>query len=81
MAKGEILYIEDNFLNRRIVLKILERQNYILHEAEDGLEGYQRIKKLKPKMVLLDITLPVMESDEVGAPLHHLPVRSVRIHV
>jgi len=66
MAKGEILYIEDNFLNRRIVRKILERQDYVLHEAEDGLDGYEQLKKLKPKVVLLDITLPGMDGLEIA---------------
>ena len=66
MAKGEILYIEDNFHNRRIVRKILERQDYVLYDAEDGLEGYNRLKELMPKVVLLDISLPTMDGIEIA---------------
>lgn len=66
MSKGEILYIEDNFHNRRIVRKILERQEYILYDAEDGLEGYNRLKELMPKVVLLDISLPTMDGIEIA---------------
>lgn len=66
MAKGEILYIEDNFHNRRIVRKILERQDYVIYDAEDGLEGYNRLKELMPKVVLLDISLPTMDGIEIA---------------
>jgi len=66
MSKGEILYIEDNFHNRRIVRKILERQDYVLYDAEDGLEGYQRLQELMPKVVLLDISLPSMDGIEIA---------------
>lgn len=66
MAKGEILYIEDNFHNRRIVRKILERQDYVIYDAEDGLEGYNQLKELMPKVVLLDISLPTMDGIEIA---------------
>jgi CheY-like chemotaxis protein len=66
MSNREILYIEDNFHNRRIVRKILERQGYTLHEREDGLEGYEFLKELKPGVVLLDISLPSMDGMEIA---------------
>jgi CheY-like chemotaxis protein len=66
MSDKEILYIEDNFHNRRIVRKILERQGYTLHEREDGLEGYEFLKELKPGVVLLDISLPSMDGMEIA---------------
>ena len=66
MSNREILYIEDNFHNRRIVRKILERQGYTLHEREDGLEGYEFLKELKPGIVLLDISLPTMDGMEIA---------------
>jgi CheY-like chemotaxis protein len=66
MSDKEILYIEDNFHNRRIVRKILERQGYTLHEREDGLQGYEFLKELKPGVVLLDISLPSMDGMEIA---------------
>jgi CheY-like chemotaxis protein len=66
MTNTDILYIEDNFHNRRIVRKILERQGYTLHECEDGLEGYEMLKSMKPGIVLLDISLPSMDGMEIA---------------
>ncbi|MBN1873052.1 MAG: response regulator [Anaerolineae bacterium] len=53
-----ILYIEDNFHNRRIVNKVLSSHGYTVMEAVDGLEGWDRVQVLRPPLVLLDISLP-----------------------
>lgn len=80
MAEKQVLYIEDNFHNRRLVRKILESQGYSLIEAEDGQAGLDKVREVKPPLVLLDITLPKMDGLEVlshirsEAELSHTPV-------
>jgi CheY-like chemotaxis protein len=66
MTENHILHIEDNFHNRRIVRKILEKQGYILHEAADGIIGFNMIQEFNPPMVLLDISLPGMDGIEIA---------------
>jgi CheY-like chemotaxis protein len=66
MTEKHILHIEDNFHNRRIVRKILEKQGYLLHEAADGVIGFNMIQEMKPPMVLLDISLPGMDGIEIA---------------
>ena len=44
MTEKHILHIEDNFHNRRIVRKILEKQGYVLHEAADGIIWFNMIR-------------------------------------
>ena len=66
MKTRKLLYIEDNFHNRRIVRKIMERQGYEIHEAEDGMVGFQMIEEMKPPLVLLDISLPGMDGIEIA---------------
>lgn len=66
MADKSILYIEDNFHNRRIVRKILEKQGYTINEADDGIKGFEILKKDKPPLVLLDISLPGMDGIEIA---------------
>jgi CheY-like chemotaxis protein len=65
MEQKIVLYIEDNFHNRRIVRKILQSQGYSLIEAEDGISGLAMVQELKPPLVLLDIGLPGMDGLEV----------------
>ena len=66
MFDNRILHIEDNFHNRRIVRKILEKQGYVLHEAADGIIGFNMIKEFTPPVVLLDISLPGMDGIEIA---------------
>ncbi len=70
--KGEILLVEDSLNTQTIVRKILELQGYSLETASDGISGFRKIEEIKPKMVLLDISLPEMDGMEVS--------RRVRAH-
>ncbi|MBN2499618.1 MAG: response regulator [Anaerolineales bacterium] len=66
MKDKAILYIEDNFHNRRIVRKILTVNGYSVVEADDGILGLEMIRELKPPLVLLDIALPGMDGMEIA---------------
>lgn len=65
MEFKEIVYVEDNYHNRRLVRRILESQGYVLIEAQDGEAGLATIRDVKPPLVLLDIGLPQMDGLEV----------------
>ncbi len=67
MQEKTVLYIEDNFHNRRIVRKVLQSQGYTVVEAEDGLTGLAMVRELTPPLILLDIGLPGMDGLEVVA--------------
>lgn len=62
-----ILYIEDNYHNRRIVQKILGTRGYEVVVAEDGLVGWEMVRERKPPLLLLDISLPGMDGLEIAA--------------
>lgn len=65
--KGPVLYIEDNFHNRRLVGKILASRGIRVVEAEDGLTGLRLLRQERPAVVLLDISLPDIDGLEVLA--------------
>lgn len=69
---GEILLVEDSHNTQTIVRKILELQGYSLETASDGISGLRKIEEIKPRLVLLDISLPEMDGMEVS--------RRVRAH-
>ncbi|MBU3822432.1 sigma-54 dependent transcriptional regulator [Flavobacteriaceae bacterium XHP0103] len=63
----KILIIEDEAAIRRVLLKILseESETYQVEEAEDGLEGVDKIKNDDYDLVLCDIKMPKMDGVEV----------------
>jgi len=65
MEQKTVLYIEDNYHNRRIVRKILQSRGYNVVEAEDGASGLEMVEELHPPLILLDIGLPGMDGLEV----------------
>jgi CheY-like chemotaxis protein len=65
MQDKKILYIEDNYHNRRVVRKILQSKGYWVIEAETGEDGLAMLDKLKTPLVLLDIGLPGIDGLEV----------------
>lgn len=69
MNEPTVLYIEDNYLNRRLVRKILEAHGYHVVEAEDGRSGFEMVPTLRPHLILLDIGLPGMDGLEIVARL------------
>lgn len=83
MTNRFILYIEDNFHNRRIVNKVLSAKGIRVVEAEDGEKGLEMVRDLIPPLVLLDITLPGIDGIEVvkrvkaDDTLRHIPVIAV----
>ena len=65
MAK--ILIIEDEAAIRRVLKNILSEENseYQVEEAQDGEEGFSKIKQEDFDLVLCDIKMPKMDGEEL----------------
>ncbi|WP_417195560.1 sigma-54-dependent transcriptional regulator [Bizionia sp.] len=63
----KILVIEDEAAIRRVLVKILSEENdtYQVDEAEDGLEGLEKIKNEDYDLVFCDIKMPKMDGVDV----------------
>ena len=64
---SKILIIEDEAAIRRVLSKILseESDDYVVTEAEDGLQGLEKIKSEDFDLVICDIKMPKMDGEEV----------------
>ena len=56
-----IVLVEDNEMNRDMLSRRLERKGYQLLMAEDGQAGVELVRREKPDLVLMDLSLPVMD--------------------
>ncbi|WP_139958137.1 sigma-54-dependent transcriptional regulator [Flavicella sediminum] len=64
---SKILIIEDEAAIRRVLTKIISEENssYDVEEAEDGLEGLEKLTKEDYDLILCDIKMPKMDGVEV----------------
>ena len=64
---SRILIIEDEASIRRVLIKILSEESdaYLVDEAEDGLQGLEKIKATDYDLVLCDIKMPKMDGVEL----------------
>jgi two-component system, NtrC family, nitrogen regulation response regulator NtrX len=64
---SRILIIEDEAAIRRVLTKILseESDTYIVEDAEDGVQGLEKIKNNDYDLVLCDIKMPKMDGVEL----------------
>lgn len=80
-----IAVVEDNPDNRLLVQVILESL-YQIDEYETGFAAVEGLRKLKPDLVLLDVSLPGMDGTEVvrriraDDDLRDLPVIALTAH-
>lgn len=62
---ASILIVDDSRTSRKILKGILESEGYeVVGEATNGQEGYDRYVELKPDVVTMDITMPVLDGIE-----------------
>jgi CheY-like chemotaxis protein len=62
MAK--ILLVEDNEINRDMLLRRLERRGYQVVVALDGAQGVSMARSETPDLILMDMSLPVLDGWE-----------------
>ncbi|WP_055073871.1 hybrid sensor histidine kinase/response regulator [Pseudanabaena sp. 'Roaring Creek'] len=67
--KKKILVVDDRWENRGVISSLLEPLGFIISEAENGLEGLEKMRRDLPDLVILDLSMPVMDGFEL---LRHL---------
>ncbi len=61
----KILVIDDEEIVRESCLRILEKQDYQVRTAEDGIKGLEILQEYQPDLVLVDLKMPGMSGFEV----------------
>lgn len=53
------LVVDDSSVVRKVARRILEDMDYIVDEAEDGQEAYEKCRQEMPDSILLDWNMPI----------------------
>lgn len=60
-----ILVVDDEDILRMLITDTLEFEGYIIDEAEDGLQAYEKITQKQYDLILLDYMMPELTGMEV----------------
>jgi len=66
---SQILVVEDDVMNSRLLTTILTRLGYTVETAFDGINGLEKVEASPPDLILLDLNLPRMDGYEVARRL------------
>jgi two-component system cell cycle response regulator DivK len=64
-----ILLVEDQEMNRDMLLRRLTRRGYDIDIAVDGAEGIEKARSGSPDVILMDMSLPVIDGWEATRTL------------
>ena len=85
-AHRKVLLVEDNAVNRDMLIRRLSRAGHSIIAAEDGEQALQKMREHHPAVVLMDMNLPVKDgwtaSREASADpaLKEIPIIALTAH-
>ena len=62
--KINILVVEDNLVNQKLIVRILGKKGYLVDTANDGNEAVEKMSHNNYDLVLMDIQMPKMDGIE-----------------
>ncbi|GAB3279111.1 response regulator [Parahaliea aestuarii] len=81
-----VLLVEDNELNRDMLVRRLKRAGIAVISAGDGAEALRLMAEQRPSVVLMDMNLPVMDgwtavrNARADAALRDIPIIALTAH-
>ena len=72
-AKETVMVVDDSITMRRVASKLLERHNYRVVTAKDGVDALAQLEDVQPDVMLLDIEMPRMDGFELASHMQNEP--------
>jgi signal transduction histidine kinase/ActR/RegA family two-component response regulator/HPt (histidine-containing phosphotransfer) domain-containing protein len=82
----QILLVEDNAVNQKVVLAILNKRGFSVEVAGNGLEALKALQKSRFDLVLMDVQMPYMDGIEATRKIREeysgtaLPIIAMTAH-
>ncbi|HTW64248.1 MAG TPA: PAS domain S-box protein [Bryobacteraceae bacterium] len=83
-----VLLAEDNVVNQRVAMRILEKQGHTVVVAADGKKALAALERDRFDVILMDVQMPVMDGVEATAAIReresvtgdHIPIVAMTAH-
>ncbi|MCP4492459.1 MAG: response regulator [Gammaproteobacteria bacterium] len=69
--KSTVMVVDDSITMRRVASKLLERHNYEVVTAKDGVDALAQLEDVQPDVMLLDIEMPRMDGYELASHMQN----------
>ena len=82
----KILLVEDNDLNRDMLSRRLIKRGFTVLSAVNGKEGIDKASSLKPDLILMDLSLPIINGWDATREIKankktsHIPIIALTAH-
>jgi CheY-like chemotaxis protein len=72
------MIVDDHAVIRRMVREVFEAEDLNVFDAANGAEGVQKAQEVKPSLIILDLSMPVMNgldaAQELKVLMPHVPL-------
>ncbi|MCW4456215.1 Hpt domain-containing protein [Flavobacterium sp. MXW15] len=68
-----VMVVDDSLTMRKVTGRVLERHNFEVVAARDGIEALERLEERVPDLMLLDIEMPRMDGYELATAMRADP--------
>jgi chemosensory pili system protein ChpA (sensor histidine kinase/response regulator) len=67
--KSTVMVVDDSITIRKVTTRFLERNNFKVVTAKDGIDALQKLQNTIPRVILLDIEMPRMDGYELATQI------------